>query len=188
MRVRLNLATKPLLTHRRFLVGSAAIAAVMGIVFLALGWHVYATYRAQSAITTKMQEIRAERANLEVRRQKLDEFFKRPENAKLSERAAYLNTIIEESSFLWTQMFMDLEHVKPAGVRVLSISPKKVKGNMQLTLKVGATSDEAKLKFLRALEGSKAFAKVVLLSQQLSTQPGADQQVFELSMDYTRTG
>ena len=186
MRVRLNLATKPLLTHRRFLAGSAAIAIVAGIVFLGFGWHVFAAYRAQSTITTKMQEIRTERANLEVRRVKLEEFFKRPENAKLSDRAAYLNTIIDESGFLWTQMFMDLEHVKPVGVRVLSISPKMVKGNMQITLKVGASSDDAKLKFLRGLEGSKAFANVVLHSNQLAQQAGADQQVFELSMDYTR--
>ena len=187
MRVRLNLATKPLLTHRRFLVGSAAIAIVAAIVFLAVGWHVYAAYRAQSAITTKMQQIRTERASLEARRAKLEEFFKRPENAKLSERAAYLNTIIDESGFLWTQMFMDLEHVKPAGVRVLSISPKMVKGNMQITLKVGAASDDAKLKFIRALEGSKMFSKVNLLSEQVSTQAGGDPQVFELSMDYART-
>lgn len=187
MRVRLNLATKPVLTHRRFLVGSAAVAFVAGLVFLAVGWHVYAAYRAQSAITTKMQEIRTERANLEVRRTKLEEFFKRPENAKLSDRATYLNTIIDESGFLWTQMFMDIEHVKPAGVRVLSISPKMVKGNMQITLKVGATSDDAKLKFLRALEGSKVFAHVVLLSNQVGAQAGGDQQVFEMSVNYLRT-
>lgn len=186
MRVRLNLATNPLLTHRRFLVGSAAIAFVAGIVFLALGWHVYAAYRAESVITAKMQEIRTERAELEARREKLDQFFKRPENAKLSDRAAYLNSIIDESGFLWTQMFTDLEHVKPAGVRVLSISPKMVKGNMEVKLKVGAASDEAKLKFLRALEGSKVFANVLLLSDQVSTQPGGDQQVLELSVVYTR--
>jgi Tfp pilus assembly protein PilN len=186
MRVRLNLATKPILTHRRFLVGCAAAAAVAGIVFLALGWHVYAAYRAESATNTRMQQLRSERADLEVRRQKLEQFFKRPENAKLSERAAYLNSIMDESGFVWTQMFMDLEHVKPAGVRVLSISPKMNKGNMEIKLKVGAASDEAKLKFIRALESSKVFTDILLLSEQDATQPGGDQQVFELSIVYTR--
>jgi Tfp pilus assembly protein PilN len=186
MRVRLNLATKPLVTHRRFLVGSAAIAIVGGIVFLALGWHTYAARRAEAKLQARVQEIRTERANLEVRRDRLDKFFKQPENAKLSERAEYLNEVIDQSSFLWTQMFMDLEHVKPGGVRLLSISPKMVKGNMEVRLKVGAASDEAKLKFLRALEGSKAFGKVILISEQVSTQQGGDQQVFELSVIYTR--
>ena len=187
MRVRLNLATKPLVTHRRFLVGAAAIAAIAGIVFLAVGWHVIAARNAQSKMLKRIEEIRAETADLQARRQRLEEFFKQPENARLSDRAAFLNSIIDESSFSWTQMFMDLERVKPGGVRVLSISPKMVKGNMEVKLKVGASSDEAKLKFLRALEGSKAFSRVVLLSEQLQTQQqGGDPQVFELSVVYTK--
>jgi Tfp pilus assembly protein PilN len=186
MRVRLNLATKPLVTHRRFLVASAAVAAIAGIVFVALGWHVLAARSAQSRMLTRMQQIRVETGDLQARRERLEEFFKQPENAKLSDRAAYLNSIIDESSFSWTQMFMDLERVKPGGVRLLSISPKMIKGNMEVRLRVGASSDEAKLKFLRALEGSKAFGKVILLSDQVSTQPGVDPQVFELSVVYTR--
>ena len=186
MRVRLNLATKPLLTHRRFLVGAAVIAVVGGIVFLSLGWHVYSAHQAEAAVRTRMQALRAERNNLEVRRERLTSFFDKPENAKLSERAAYLNSIIDESSFLWTQMFMDLEHVKPGGVRLLTVSPKMVKGNMEVHLRVGASSDEAKLKFLRALEESKAFSKVMLLTDQQALQPGGDPQVFELSLIYTR--
>ncbi|MBS1841898.1 MAG: hypothetical protein JSS69_11485 [Acidobacteria bacterium] len=186
MRARLNLATRPLVTHRRFLVGAAAIAAVAGIVFLALGWNAYSANRADAKLQQQISEIRAERANQEVRREKLKTFFSQPENAKLSDRAAYLNSIIDQSGFLWTQMFMDLEHVKPGGVRVLSISQKMVKGNMEVRLKVGATSDEAKLKFIRALEGSKAFGKVMLLSDQQSTQSGGDPDVFEISAVYTR--
>jgi Tfp pilus assembly protein PilN len=187
MRVRLNLATKPLVTHRRFLVSYAAIAAVAAIVFLSLGWHVYATRKARATTQARMQDLQAQQQNLEARRQKLDDFFKRPENARLAERAAYLNSIIDESSFLWTQMFMDLERVKPGGVRVLSIAPKMVKGNMEVHLKVGAQSDEAKLKFIRALESSKTFERVMLMNDQLSTQQGSDPQVFELTMIYSRT-
>lgn len=186
MRVRLNLATKPLATHRRFFVGSAGIAIVGAIVFLAVGWHVYSIRKAAAATQARVQSLRAEQENLEARRDKLDVFFKRPENAKLAERAAYLNSIIDESSFLWTQMFMDIERVKPGGVRLLSVAPKMVKGNMEVHLRVGAQTDEAKLKFLRALEESKMFEKVMLLNDQLSTQPGGDQQVFELSMIYSR--
>jgi Tfp pilus assembly protein PilN len=186
MRARLNLATKPLVTHRRFLVGAAALATVAGIIFLILGWNAYAASRAEAKLQQQIREIRAERADLEVRRDRLKDFFSQPENAKLSERAAYLNSIIDQSSFLWTQMFMDLEHVKPGGVRVLSISQKMVKGNMEVRLKVGASSDEAKLKFIRALESSNAFGKVMLLSDQQGTQTGGDPDVFEISAIYTR--
>ena len=50
MNVRLNLATKPLISHRRFLVGSGLLALLGGIVFLGLGWHVYSTLRAQEVL------------------------------------------------------------------------------------------------------------------------------------------
>jgi hypothetical protein len=186
MRVRLNLATKPLLTHRRFLAGAAAVAAVGAIVFLAFGWHVYAEHQAAAKIDARMQALRAEKNGLEIRRQKLEAFFNKPENAKLSERAAYVNTIIDESGFLWTQMFTDFEHVKPAGVRLLSISPKRVNGSVEVKLKVGAVSEESKLKFLRALEGSKAFSNVLLLSDQAGAQAGGDPEVLEVSLIYTR--
>jgi len=186
MRARLNLATKPLVTHRRFLVGAAAVAAVGGIVLLILGWNAYAASRAEAKQQQQIREIRSERASLETRRDRLRDFFAQPENAKLSERAAYLNSIIDQSSFLWTQMFMDLEHVKPGGVRVLSISQKMVKGNMEVRLKVGASSEEAKLKFIRALESSRAFGKVMLISDQQGTQTGGDPDVFEVSAVYTR--
>jgi len=186
MRVRLNLATKPLQTHRRFLVGSAAVAFVGAVAFLALGWHVYSARQAAAATQARLQSLRVEQQDLEARRGKLDTFFKRPENAKLADRAAYLNSIIDESSFLWTQMFMDIERVKPGGVRLLTIAPKMNKGSMEVHLKVGAQSSEAKLKFLRALEQSKTFERVTLLNDQVSNQPGGDPQVFELSMIYSR--
>ncbi len=186
MRVRLNLATKPLVTHRRFLVGSAAIGVAAGIAFLILGWNAYSAYRADERLQKQIREIVSQHADVNSRKEKVKAFFSRPENERVTERAAYLNSIIDQSSFLWTQVFMDLEHVKPAGVRVLSISQKMVKGSMEVHLKLGAASDEAKLKFIRAMESSKAFGKVMLVSDQQGTQPGGDPQVFEITAIYMR--
>ena len=56
MNVRLNLATKPLESHRRFLAGAGVLAVLGGIVFLLLGWHVYSNLRAQEAVRRKEQE------------------------------------------------------------------------------------------------------------------------------------
>src|SRR6202165_1680834 len=160
MRVRLNLATKAQETHRRFMVVAGLVAAVAGIIFLAFGLHVYsvrnvdARLRAQSEATSrKIGELQAERADLE-------RFFAQTENAKLHDRAAFLNSLIDGRSFNWTQMFMDLERILPGGVRVVSIEPRQAKGHVEVKLIVGATSDETKLKFLRALEESKEFTEV----------------------------
>jgi type IV pilus assembly protein PilN len=185
MRVRLNLATKAQETHRRFMVLAGLVAAVAGVVFLALGLHVYsirnvdARLRAQSEATSrKIAELQAERADLE-------RFFAQPENAKLHDRAAFLNSLIDGRSFNWTQMFMDLERILPGGVRVVSIEPKQAKGHVEVKLTIGASSDDAKLKFLRALEESHEFSEI-----QLDTDMPAkngNQRVVALTAVYSRS-
>jgi type IV pilus assembly protein PilN len=189
MKVRLNLSTKPLETHRRFLAGAGVVGVIAGIFFLALGWHVYSVRRADETLRVRVASIRHEMIGLEQQRKDLEQFFAQPENARLHERSAFLNTLIDEQSLNWTQMFMDLEKILPAGVRVLSIEPKHDKGRVEVKLIVGAMSDEAKLKFLHALETSPAFTGVQLVGQRKSPlgTPGADRLEIELRAVYSRT-
>jgi len=186
MNVRLNLATKPLESHRRFLVGAGLLALLGGIVFLAMGWHVYSTLRAQEALRLKEQENNRRAALLQSRRRELDEFFARPENAKLKERANFVNGIIDERSFDWTRMFMDLEKIMPVGVHVVKIQPQLEKGHMFVKLTVGATTDESKIKFLHAMENSSAFSNVELVSIH-GAQAGGDLATLELNAIYARS-
>jgi Tfp pilus assembly protein PilN len=185
MNVRLNLATKPLVSHRRFLVGAGLLAVFGGILFMALGWHVYSTLRAQEALRRKEQDNERKAVLLQTRRRELDDFFSRPENARLNERAAFVNGIIDERAFDWTQMFMDLEKIVPVGVHVVSVHPELQKGRMFVRLTVAASSDESKVKFLRAMEGSPAFSNVELLSVH-GSQNSADQNL-ELNAIYSRS-
>jgi type IV pilus assembly protein PilN len=189
MKVRLNLATKALETHRRFLATSGAIGVVAGILFLGLGWHVYSVRKADEALRVKAAAIRQEMTGLEQQRNELERFFAQPENARLHDRSAFLNTLIDEQSLNWTQMFMDLEKILPAGVRVVSIEPAHEKGRVTVKLLVGASSDEAKLKFLHALEASPAFTHLELVSDRINTTgaPGADHVEMELTVVYLRT-
>lgn len=188
MRVRLNLATKPLEAHRRFLGGSSVFGVAAAIVFVALGWHVYLARKANAEMRAKSAQILAQVNRLEDQRTTLDRFFSLPENHNLSDRAAFINSLIDARSFNWTFMFMDLERVLPAGVRVISITPTQDKGRVEVKFTVGATSDEAKLNFLKALEGSKSFNHVVLLGVRTPTQStSSDQFVLDLTAEYART-
>lgn len=166
MKVRLNLATSALQTHRRFLAASTLMGAVAGVVFLVLGWHVYSVRKADEALRLRSDQVREEMTALLQQRAELERFFKRPENAKLADRAAFLNGIIDEKSLNWTRMFMDLEKVLPSGVHLISIEPQPEKGRVKIRLSVAARSDEARLKLLRALEESPAFTDVIEASEQ----------------------
>ncbi len=189
MRVRLNLATKAQETHRRFLVAAGFVAMIAGILFLSLGWHVYSVKNVDARLRSQTDATGRRIAELQAERADLERFFSQPENAKLHDRAAFLNSLIDGRSFNWTQMFMDLERILPGGVRVVSIEPHQVKGRVEVKLTVGTATDEAKLKFLRALEASHQFSDIELDSERApskSSSPG-DQKVVELTAVYSRS-
>jgi type IV pilus assembly protein PilN len=106
----------------------------------------------------------------------------------LRERAAFLNSMIDARSFDWTQMFMDLERILPPGVRVISIEPKQEKGHVEVKLRIGASSDETKLKFQLGMEASKVFTNVRELHEfdpRLSGNTGGDPLIVELTAVYS---
>ena len=184
MNVRLNLATNALQTHRRFLAASGLIGAVAGILFLTLGWHVYSVRKADEALRTRTDQVRNELASLVRQRTELEQFFSRPENARLADRSAFLNTLIDEKSLNWTRMFMDLERVFPSGVRLVSIEPSTSKGRVQIKFIVKASDDQTKLKLLRALEESPAFTQVAETGEHfLEREQGLQ---IELTVTYLR--
>src|ERR1700738_1490742 len=191
MKIRLNLATNPLQTHRKFLVVSGLISAVAGMVFLALGWHVYSARKSNEALRAKAAAVRQEMVGLMRQREELENFFKEEQNAKLNERSTFLNSLIDEQSLNWTQMFMDLEKILPTGVRLVSIEPAHEKGRVLVRLQIGAVSDEAKLKFLRALENSPAFKEIREIDERYSEpQPGSgdlDRLQIHLTAVYARS-
>jgi type IV pilus assembly protein PilN len=190
MRVRLNVATKALETHRRFLAGAGVSVFVAGLVFAGLGWHVYSVRKVDAELRASVEKNRLEMAKLEEQRRELERYFGQKDIANLHDRAAFINGIIDARSFNWTQMFMDLERILPAGVHVVSIEPKQAAGRVEVKLTVGATSDEAKLKFLRALEDSKEFTGVQIQNEHGPSQSGnqtGDQKVVQLTTMYSRS-
>jgi type IV pilus assembly protein PilN len=188
MRVRLNLATKALETHRRFIVAAGALALIGGITFLILGWHVYSVRKVDAEFRAQSEDIRQKMASSTMERDDLDRYFKQPENDRLHDRSVFLNSIIDARSFDWTLMFMDLERVMPAGVHLISIQPQQVKGHILVKLRVGAADDEAKLKFIRALENSKEFSGVEPVSERAATAADqGDRELIELNVVYSRT-
>ena len=187
MRVRANLATKPMETHRRFLTISGASLSVSTILFLSLGWHVYALYKANASLRLQAQQLTREIELQNGQRQQLDHFFSLPENAKLHDRASFVNSIIDAQSFNWTRMFMDLERVLPVGVRVINIVPRQQNGRAAVKLTIGAMSEAAKQEFLEALERSDAFSHVELNNVHVGgSDSDGDRLVLELTLVYSR--
>lgn len=165
MKVRLNLATSPLENHRRFLLGAVA-AGLLALALLAvLSLQTYRNWRDDSEIRDETVGLQGELAAFRDQRRQLEDFFNTPEARRIRDRADFLNELIQQRSFPWTKIFMDLEDRLPRGVRVVSISPRMEGGSVQVNLIVGATSDENKIQFLQQLEESPEFSRVQLVSE-----------------------
>jgi len=187
MKARLNLATKPLVLHRQFFLFSGIGGALALTLLCVLGWHVYSVRKADASFRAQRETALKDLEQLQAERQELERFFLQPENAKLHERAEFINSILDSRSFNWTNMFMDLEKVMPIGVRILSIEPKQVNGQAAVRLIVGTVSEEAKQKFINSLEQSDAFSHLQLVNvRPADSGTGTDMLVVELTLVYSR--
>ena len=186
MNIRLNLATRPLEGNRRFAAGATTIGTLGLIAMLILSWHAYAAWRADKAFRAEETRLEGEMNRLNAERGALEQFFNQPENTQRRERAAFLNSLIAQRAFPWTRIFMDLERSLPDGVRVVSIQPRLAGDHVELRLQVGASNDDGKLKFLRALESSGDFSAIEVLSDgrsERATDP--DHIVLSLQARYS---
>ncbi|MGC1660444.1 MAG: hypothetical protein WA737_10555 [Candidatus Acidiferrales bacterium] len=184
MKLRLNLSTRPLDNKRPFL-AAAALLGFLGVVALALlSTIVYRSWRANRDLRVQIARTQADIRASQQRQAELAAFFKTPQAQQVLDRAAFLNSLIGERSFPWTKVFMDLERSLPPGVRVISIAPSLVNDRAKISLNIGALSDDAELKFLKALEDSKEFTDVRVEKELHPTQTNSDHVQATLTVWY----
>jgi Tfp pilus assembly protein PilN len=173
MKIRLNVATQPLETHRRFLAEAAVAGAVGLLLLLALSTSVFEAWRQNRGQREQIARYEAQLVRIDAERQQLAAYFNSPRTRTVMDRAAFLNSLIDQRSFPWTKIFTDLEKVLPPGVRVVSIAPKMEKGQVEVKLVIGAASDASKVDFLKALQQSPAFSQVEVTSETRATGTSA---------------
>jgi len=154
------------MSNRRFALGATVVGTIGVVALFLLSYRTYSAWRSDKVLRAREDALELQIGKLQQQRQGLSEFFEYPQTVQRRQRAAYLNSLIQQRAFPWIKIFMDLERILPEGVRVVSIEPKLDGDNVQLNFLVGALSDESKLKFLKALEGSPEFSHIELLSEQ----------------------
>jgi hypothetical protein len=165
MRVRLNLATAPLENNRRFLTG-AGLAGALGLaLFVVLLMQTTRAWRENRDLRDDVARYETGLRELRKERRHLEDFFNQADTRRVTERAAFLNSLIERRSFPWTQVFTSLERYQPYGVRIVSVAPRMEKEHVLVKVVIGADSDESKRRFLKAVLESREFSEVRLGSE-----------------------
>lgn len=193
MKLQLNLATAPQENHRPFFLGAVLTGTLGMLVLVLLAQATYKSWRASRLLRADIARLENQIQQDRRHQQQLATYFRSPAAQNVFERSAFLNSLIDERSFPWTKIFTDLEQTLPPGVRVVSIAPKLVNGRAEVTLEVGADSDESKIKFLEAMERSSVFSGMVVNDEKRVEQGGrakmsdSDKVVLDLTVWYSTT-
>ena len=177
MKLRLNLSTTPQENNRPFLAGALVIGALGLLALLILSRESYTSWQSNRELRANISQWQQEIQSNRLRQQDLQQFFQTPAAREVMERSAFLNSLIDERSFPWTRIFMDLEKTLPPGVRVVSISPHLVNGRAEVALQVGVLSDQSEIQFLQAIEKSPVFSRIEVNQVRPVTQPGVPDKI-----------
>ena len=175
MRVHVNLASRPFVELRPFFL---RLRIIMGaLVALGLGIAIAAHMLSARAARQQLELDRLRNLTIAAQESKLhtEQRMRDPVNARILDRAHFLNTLFLRKSFSWTAVMMDLENVLPNGVQVTSIEPQIAPtGDVVIRLRVGGERANA-VQLVRNLERSRRFLQPRLVgeaSQAKENGPG----------------
>jgi hypothetical protein len=177
MKLRLNLSTTPQENHRPFLAGAIVIGTIGFLALLVLSHAAYTSWQSNRDLRTDISRWQREIQANRLKQQDLEQYFRAPGAREVIDRSAFLNSLIDERSFPWTRIFMDLEKTLPPGVRVVSISPHLVNGRAEVGLQVGVMSDESEIQFLEAIEKSPVFSRIEVDQVRPVAQAGVPDKI-----------
>ncbi len=115
MKVRLNLSTSPLESNRRFALGATLVGTMAVLALLALSYRTYSAWRSDKVLRTREDALELQIGRLQQQREGLSQFFENPQTVARRQRAAYLNSLIQQRAFPWIKIFMDLERISARG-------------------------------------------------------------------------
>lgn len=189
MKIRLNLSTTPQQNRRPFIAAAVLTGLVAVVALVLLSRAAYSSWDSNREVRAEIATAEQQIGQSSAEQAQLAAYFRSPQARDTLDRAHFLNSLIDERSFPWTDIFQSLEKTLPDGVRVVSISPKLVNGRAELKLLIGAVNDQQKVRFLKAMETSRSFSNLVIVSERHNTQTGAqadplDQIMLDLTVDY----
>lgn len=192
----LNLASEPFV-NRRPVVRLAVLLWVAGAVLLAVNTWLFRDFLVgRGDVHARLQEVR-ETVDVEERRiAALTEELASFDLAAQNEQVRYLNQRIAQRRFSWSRLFDRLAEVLPRDVRLRTLTPSTgrndrnrrtrgaeappplARGQILLSIRGEARTDEAVLELVDALFADPAFER-----PNLSRQAKNDQGLVEFDLD-----
>jgi Tfp pilus assembly protein PilN len=171
MKIPINLASQPFRRDRAMLVSSIAVCVVL-LATLGGLTYLYSVDQVQGA-AVRLELARVDRHIAQAKREQaqLDAVLRKPENAMVLERSAFINELIFRKAISWSQLFNDLEQTVPYDVKLTALVPSlNPENKVVLDITVASDKQDAVVHFAMALEKSAVFDNVVPHTTQPPTQ------------------
>lgn len=163
---RFNFARRPFVNERLpRLVFVVAATLVIGLTLVHGFLLTRYLVREQEELDVQVAELRDELAGTESRIASAGASVAQGQTALGNERTVFLARLYRLKSFSWTGLFNELEAITPRAVRITSIAPLEVDGEISVTLTLVGRTLQNVLEMVSALEGSSFFATVFPLDE-----------------------
>ena len=183
MRFDLNLATHPYEDSRRFYLQWIPLLALLVALAGGSSWYAYSEYAEYRQQNRELDELNTKIAELEKVKAEATQTLDRPDNSGTRDQAAFLNYLIRQKAFSWTQVLADLEKIMPAQVKVSSIKPTLTSdGRLEFTLVVNTRKRDNGIELVRRMESSPRFAYPQIRAERSQTDDKTKQNDFSLEI------
>src|ERR1700753_3057508 len=109
MKITVNLATRPFVEMRPYLLRLRWVMGALALISVALIISTHLLQKKLDVAQAQMNSIEARTAAASSEKLANERRMKQPANAAVLERAHFLNTLFLRKSFSWTAVLMDLE-------------------------------------------------------------------------------
>lgn len=164
--LRANVSTRPFYNERAVRVAIGVIAGLVGLATLInVAWVVTLSAR-NTSLGSQIRQDEQTAAKLDAEARNLRARINQQELAVVVEAAREANALIDQRTFSWTEFFNLIEATLPADVMLVAVTPAVKEGETEVRMRVLARRAEDIDAFMESLEGTKAFAGILPVSEE----------------------
>jgi Tfp pilus assembly protein PilN len=171
--LRTNLSTRPFYNERSVHLAAAIVALLVVAVAAWQGARIVRLSRYKTELRTSIARDRSEAGTRRQEAAQIRRGVDQKELTRVMTQAKEANTLIQQRTFSWTELFNRLEATLPEDVMLISIHPEFKDGVTAINLELQGRSSDANESFFDRLEQTGAFHNVEW-SQLATTEEGLD--------------
>ncbi len=184
LKLEINLSSRPFVNQRKFYL---ILTLLLALLVLSVMWNFsrYQFIRQHQKIANwKYQEGQQRMSALQKEEESIRIRLRGANTADFLDRIEYVNGLIDQRIFSWTELLNDLEQVMPPNVQIASIRPRILGREISVEIVANARGNQDAIEFVSNLEKSGRFFKVHPVFEDVTKTPGMTGKQIAIDVSY----